>query len=89
MRRLVDFARLILPLAIIIIAGQRPVMAQTLRGLNETLNQIEPDVAQGMSNPSAASEAIDRLDQTEIDFARLAEGGKVDQEGLLETYQRL
>jgi hypothetical protein len=63
--------------------------AQTLRDLNETLDQIEPRVSQGATNAEAASEAIDRLDQAEADFARVAEQGRVDQEELLSTYHRL
>src|SRR6516225_753558 len=90
MGKISDFAWLTLILLVIaIITGQRPATAQTLRGLNETLDQIEPAAAQGVSNPDAASEAIDRLDQAEADFARVAEGGRVDQDELLMTYQRL
>ena len=90
MGKISDFAWLTLILLVIaIITGQRPATAQTLRGLNETLDQIEPAAAQGVSNPDAASEAIDRLDQAEADFARVAEGGRVDQEELLVTYHRL
>jgi thioredoxin-like negative regulator of GroEL len=90
MRKLYDFASLILILLIIVIvAGRRSATAQTLRGLNETLDQIEPSVAQGLTSPEAASDAIERLDQAEADFARIAEQGRVSQEELLETYQRL
>jgi hypothetical protein len=94
MRKLSNLARLMLIMlaivaAIVIVAGRRPAIAQTLHSLNETLDRIEPDVAQGVSNPDAASEAIDRLDQAEADFARVAEQGRVAQEELLETYQRL
>src|SRR5216684_2640132 len=90
MRKLSDFGWLMLTLlVIVIVTGRRPATAQTLRGLNETLDQIEPGVAQGVSNPDAASEAIDRLDQAEADFARVAEEGRVDQEELLVTYHRL
>jgi len=76
-------------LVIVIVTTRGPATAQTLRGLNESLDQIEPAVAQGVGNPDAASEAIDRLDQAEADFARVAEAGRVDQEELLVTYHRL
>jgi len=90
MRKPCDFALLTLTLSVIIIVTSRgPATAQTLRGLNETLDQIEPGVAQSISNPDAASESIDRLDQAEADFARVAEEGRVDQEELLVTYHRL
>jgi outer membrane protein assembly factor BamD (BamD/ComL family) len=90
MRKIVDFARLAPAFLLIVIAANpRPAAAQTLRGLNETLDTIEPRVAEGVANPEAASEAIDRLDQVEADFARLAEAGRVDQEELLVTYHRL
>ena len=90
MRKPSDFALLTLTLSVIVIVTSRgPATAQTLRGLNETLDQIEPGVAQGISNPDAASESIDRLDQAEADFARVAEEGRVDQEELLVTYHRL
>src|SRR6516225_852008 len=90
MGKISDFAWLTLILLVIaIITGQRPASAQSLRGLNETLAEIEPSAARGVSDPGAASEAIDRLDQAEADFARVAEGGRVDQEELLVTYHRL
>jgi thioredoxin-like negative regulator of GroEL len=90
MRKISDFAWLILTLQLIaVMTCQRSAAAQTLRGLNETLDQIEPEVAQGVSNPESASEAIERLDQAEADFARVAEGGRVNPEELLATYDRL
>jgi hypothetical protein len=90
MRKTKDFAWLMLILPVIVILTiRRPAMAQTLRGLDQTLNEIEPSVAQGVSNPSAASDAINRLDQAEADFAQIAERGGVDQEELLATYDRL
>ncbi|MBV8770915.1 MAG: hypothetical protein JO166_01115, partial [Deltaproteobacteria bacterium] len=76
-------------MVVLVVANPRSALAQTLRGLNETLDQIEPGVAQGVTNPGAASDAIDRLDQAEADFARIAEQGRVGQEQLLETYHRL
>jgi outer membrane protein assembly factor BamD (BamD/ComL family) len=90
MRRISNFAWPILAFLVVLIAGsRRNADAQTLRGLNQTLNEIEPTVARGDTDPGAASEAIDRLDQAEADFARVAEQGRVDQEELLETYNRL
>jgi hypothetical protein len=90
MRKITDSASLMVALLVVVtVTSARPATAQTLRGLNETLDQIEPDVAQGVTNPEAASEAIDRLDQAEADFARIAEQGRVSQEELLATYERL
>ncbi len=85
------FAHLMVLLLVVaaMLASPRPAAAQTLRDLNQTLDQIEPRVSQGVGNPDAASEAIDRLDQAEADFARVAEEGRVDQEELLATYNRL
>jgi hypothetical protein len=90
MRRISKFACPILAfLVVLTIDSRRGAAAQTLRGLNETLNEIEPGVAQGVTDPEAASEAIDRLDQAEADFARIAEQGRVNQGELLATYNRL
>ncbi|HKV55832.1 MAG TPA: tetratricopeptide repeat protein [Candidatus Binataceae bacterium] len=91
MRRFSEFPRVSVFLLICAAAllGVRPASAQTLRDLNATLAEIEPQVSQGVSNPQMASDAIDRLDQAEADFARIAEGGRIDQEALLDTYQRL
>jgi hypothetical protein len=89
MRKISGLAWLILALVIVIVAIRCPATAQTLRGLNETVDQVEPIVAQGTSNPGAASDAIDRLDQAEADFAQIVERGRVDQAELLVTYQRL
>src|SRR5216683_7745551 len=93
MRKLSDFGWLMLTLlVVVIVTSRRPATAQTLRGLNETLDQIEPGAAQAVGNPDAASEAIDRLDQAEADFARVVEEGRegrVDQEELLVTYHLL
>src|SRR5215469_1328320 len=90
MRRISNFAWPTLAFLVFLIAGSRcNANAQTLRGLNQTLNEIEPTVARGETDPGAASEAIDRLDQAEADFARVAEQGRVDQEELLVTYHQL
>jgi hypothetical protein len=89
MTKLTNFVLCLSLIAVLVVAGRRPAWAQSLRGLNETLDQIEPSVSQGISNPEVASDAIDRLDQAEADFARIAEQGRVGQEDLLETYHRL
>src|SRR5947209_17789952 len=90
MTKLTDFPWMMLSLTAVLVAiSQRPALAQTLRGLNETLDRIEPSVAQGISNPGSASDAIERLDQAEADFARIAEQGRVAEDELLGTYHRL
>ena len=90
MRKIGDSALFVLTLlAVVVLAARRPASAQSLRGLNETLAEIEPSAARGVSDPGAASEAIDRLDQAEADFGRIAEGRRVDPEELLVSYSRL
>src|SRR5262249_44921994 len=46
-------------------------------------------VSAGMTDPSAASSAIEQLDQTEAEFAQIVEGGRNDREQLISTYNRL
>jgi predicted Zn-dependent protease len=63
--------------------------AQSLRELNSRLSEIEPQVSAGVHDTEAASEAIDRLDAAETEFAQLAESGGADRDDLLATYGRL
>ncbi len=63
--------------------------AQSLSSLDRRLNEIEPQVNAGIHNPEAASEAIQRLDEAEAEFAQIAEGGRNDRESLIATYGRL
>lgn len=63
--------------------------AQSLRDLNSRLNEIEPQVHAGMHDTEAASDAIDRLDAAETEFAQLADSGGADRDDLLATYGRL
>jgi outer membrane protein assembly factor BamD (BamD/ComL family) len=79
----------ILAVLAIIAAASAPAAAQSLRELNQRLDEIAPQVSEGMTNPQAASAAIDRLDQAESDFAQIAENGRVGQADLLATYSRL
>lgn len=71
------------------LVAARTAVAQTLGALNQRLDEIQPLVREGASNPDAASTAIDRLDETEADFARVAENQRVGQAELLATYDRL
>jgi TolA-binding protein len=87
--RMREYAGSLLVAVVFITASAGVGAAQTLRALNGTLDQIEPALAQGLNNPRVASDVIDRLDQAEADFARVAEQGKAGQEQLLETYHRL
>src|ERR1700758_4669582 len=63
--------------------------AQSLSSLNHRLDEIQPQVSAGMTDPTAAGGAIDRLDQAEADFAQIVEGGRNDREELISTYDRL
>jgi thioredoxin-like negative regulator of GroEL len=72
-----------------LIGVPRPAFAQSLGELNSRLNEIASQVDAGENNPQAASDAIDRMDASEVDFARLAEGSRVNREALLETFGRL
>ena len=47
--------------------------AQSLGELNRRLNEIEPTVSRGLSNPQAASDAINQLDEAESEFAQIVE----------------
>lgn len=62
--------------------------AQSLGELNRRLEALQPRVAEGESNPQAASEAITQLDAAESDFGELAESGH-DRAALLDTYEQL
>jgi TolA-binding protein len=72
-----------------LISFARIAAAQGLGELNQRLNQIAGQVSAGVGSPEAASQAIDRLDQAEGDFAKLAENGRLDRGALLEPYERL
>src|ERR1700751_2906847 len=63
--------------------------AQSLGELNRQLNEIEPRVDAGVSDPQSASEAINQLDQAESDFAQIAENHGNDREELIATFSRL
>src|SRR5579864_5477822 len=73
----------------IVVGVTQTATAQTLGGLNQRLDEIEPLVREGMTNADAASNAINQLDETEADFAKVAENGHVGQVELLGTYSRL
>src|SRR5579863_762570 len=73
----------------IVVGVAHTAAAQTLGALNQRLDEIEPLVRQGMTNADAASNAINQLDETEADFAKVAENGHVGQVELLGTYSRL
>src|ERR1700759_4504710 len=63
--------------------------AQSLGELNRRLNEIEPTVSRGLSNPQAASDAINQLDEAESEFAQIVENGRNNREELIATYSRL
>ena len=63
--------------------------AQSLGELNRRLNEIEPMVSRGLSNPQAASDAINQLDEAESEFAQIVENGRSNREELIATYSRL
>jgi hypothetical protein len=73
----------------IIVATVRIAGAQTLGELSQRLSEIEPQVSEGVSNPTAASDAINRLDQAEADFAKIVESGRANREELIAAYNRL
>lgn len=62
--------------------------AQSLRQLNNQLDAVEPRVAAGVANSSAASDAITQLDADEAEFAKFADGARASSQ-LLATYDRL
>jgi TolA-binding protein len=71
------------------LAAARIASAQSLGELNQRLDQLQAQVNEGVSNPDAASEVIDRLDEAEAEFARIEEGGHADRDGLIAAYERL
>src|SRR3984957_14241775 len=71
-----------------IAAGLTIASAQSLSELNRKIDALEPQVAEGVSNPEVASEAITELDAAEADFARVAEGARINST-LMSTYDRL
>ena len=79
MHRKTVVRRLALTCAIIIAmiaAGMTIASAQSLSELNRKIDALEPQVAEGVSNPEVASEAITELDAAEANFARVAEGAQ-------------
>src|SRR5579859_2901680 len=75
-------------IAAAILTAASAASAQSLGELNRRVNQLEPQVSEGASNPAVASEAITQLDAAEADFARLAEGARASS-ALLSTYDQL
>ncbi len=71
-----------------IAAGAPAARAQSLGELNRKLDALEPEVAEGATNPAVASGAISELDSAESDFARLADGARSTSQ-LLAAYDRL
>lgn len=71
------------------LALARAANAQSLSELARRVDALAPDVAAGLSNPTAASDAIDRLDKAEADFAQIAENEHADRADLFTTYGRL
>jgi tetratricopeptide (TPR) repeat protein len=91
MHRKTVVRRLALTCAIIIAmiaAGMTIASAQSLSELNRKIDALEPQVAEGVSNPEVASEAITELDAAEANFARVAEGARINST-LMSTYDRL
>ena len=72
---------------IFILAGA--AAAQSLGELDRRLNELEPRVSAGVSNPQTASDVIDELDQAETEFARVAENEKPERGDLTGAYERL
>ena len=71
------------------LAAAGSAAAQSLGELNRRLNEIEPRVSEGVSNPQAASDAINQLDEAESEFAQIAENGRNNREELIDTFSRL
>src|SRR5271170_871281 len=91
MKPVTEVRRLALVCAIVmgtIAAGASFARAQSLGELNRRLDALEPQVAEGVSNPEAASEAISQLDSAEAEFAQVADGARVNS-SLYGTYDRL
>ncbi len=83
--------RRFLPVAVVagVLLAASVARAQTLDQLNQDLSGVAPQVAEGVTDEAAASEAIEKLDHHEAIFARLAESSQTDREALLGVYARL
>jgi TolA-binding protein len=57
--------------------------------VNRRLDESAPQASEGLSNPEAASTAIDQLDRAEADFAQIVDASREDRADLLATYGRL
>lgn len=91
MKPVTEVRRLALVCAIVmgtIAAGAAVAAAQSLGDLNRRIETLEPQVAEGVSNPEVASAAITQLDAAEAEFARVAEGARPNR-ALLGNYDRL
>src|SRR6202521_2751747 len=75
-------------IAATIAAGAPVVAAQSLGELNRRIDELEPQVSEGVSNPEVASQAITQLDAAEAEFARVAEGARPTS-ALMSSYDRL
>jgi hypothetical protein len=71
-----------------IVVGAAIASAQSLSELNRRLDALEPQVAEGVSNPSVASDVISQLDAAEAEFAQVAEGARANG-ALYGAYDRL
>jgi len=81
-------ARVCAMVAMTIVAGAAIASAQSLGELNRRLDALEPQIAEGVSDPGVASEVISQLDSAEAEFAQVAEGARVNST-LYSTYDRL
>jgi len=91
MRLVTELRRLALLLALIvatIVAGVSVAAAQSLGEVSRRLDELEPQVSEGVSNPELASQVITQLDAAEADFARVAEGARPNS-ALMSSYDRL
>lgn len=63
--------------------------ASSLAALNSRLSALEPQVAEALTNPSAASALIQQLNEAEGQFEQIDDSGRVSRSRLIGAYSRL
>lgn len=68
-----------------------PAIAQAQRPaeFNKELSALDSRVSAALSNQTEAGQVVDRLDEAEADFARMASSGKAGRDGLAAAYGQL
>jgi hypothetical protein len=74
--------RIMMLAAVVLWTSAAAVSAQSLGEFDRRLNELEPRVGAGVTDPQVASDVIDELDQAETEFARIAESERTGRSDL-------